>query len=122
MLHPLRRGGYCVFLKAGGKDPAVETFIAVDDVGLREVLGTLAGGGTDALVRFWVLEKFTGGLAHGLDVAQGQQESGLLVLDQLRQPADFCGDDGDAAGHRFKGRETEGFLFAGKQEEIEKRQ
>src|SRR6266446_9487717 len=40
------------------------------------------------------------------------------MLDNFRDAADVCGDDGNFAGHGFEGGETEGFELRRKQEKI----
>ena len=65
-----------------------------------------------------VLQDLEGARGHALDVAHGQQEAGLGVLDDLGQPARVRAHHRHARGHGLQRGQAEGLQLGGQQEHV----
>lgn len=93
-------------------------FVPIDDLVGSEFFRGSAGRGADLAPPVLVGEDFDPGLGHGIDVANGREESGLAVPHDLGHAADIGRHDGDAARHPLERGEAEGLGLAGQEEEV----
>ncbi len=127
-----------------GEDALVVLLVEGDDArGAEVILSGFAGGGGHAVEAKWIVEKADGGVGHGVDIADGEEEAvaggavlpiavagisatwiaitwiaGAGIVDEFGNTAYAGGDGGDAAGHGFEGGEAEGFHLGGHDEEV----
>ena len=69
-----------------------------------------------------IVQQSNRALSHAFDIADREEGAADAVLDEFGNAAHACCDGGNAAGHRLQRGQTEGFEFAGHQQEIGQRQ
>src|SRR5207247_6695986 len=92
---PVDRGEVCGESRAGDALPAVE------------LLDPLAGGGAEPTAEVAVLEQRLDRRTQRSDVAGRDEDAGLAVLDQVREPAHGGRDDGLPVRHRLRADDAE---------------
>ena len=89
--------------------------------GAEALLRVFAGGVAHRVKPGAILEQADGPCGHCVDVADGKEQAGYAVIDQLGYAADAGCDGGNLAGHGLKRGQAEGFKLAGHHHQVGQR-
>src|SRR5215471_12826610 len=103
--------------------PEVEFFVLQDNLTSAEiVVGVLPGSLAKTPANLRVGQDRKAAICHGIDVTDIVQEPVDPVPDDFGNTTYTRGNDGDFAGHRLQGNQTEGFQLAWKEQNVRNRQ